>query len=246
MILERILKNFYLLKLTSSNRYLKAFCIGVVIIICLSILVFLVSPFQYLLGTYTSKHQLFRLSKTQVEEVLSGKKLCQSITICPLQPGDILLRRYITPKTKDFDRYLHPYFTHSAFYLGEGEIVEAIGTEKRKENEILVENMSDTDWKDRAIEKLVVIRPHYTKGVLSPIKTNLVSIASDPEYRFGLPKTDNKMTTCADLIFKQLYLQRMIPTSTQPKIITPDYLFWILTNNTNDFETINYTSISEK
>ena len=246
MTLERILKNFYLVKLTSSNRYLRPFCIGVIIIFCLSVLVFLVSPVQYLLEIYTSKHHFFRLTKVQVEEALSGKRLCQSITICPLQPGDILLRRYITPKTKDFDRYLHPYFTHSAFYLGEGEIVEAVGTEKRKEDEILVENMSDTDWKDRAIEKLVVIRPHYTKGVLNRIKTNLVSIASDPEYRFGLPKAGNKMTTCADLIFKQLYLQRIIPTSTQTKIITPDYLFWTLIKNTNDFETINYTSISEK
>ena len=228
------------------KQNIKAFYIGVAIILCIGALLWMMSPLQYFFEIYTSRSNIFRLSKQELDKSLSGEKLCPSVAVCPLQSGDILLRRYVTTKTKDFDNYLHPYFTHSAFYLGEGEIVEAVGTEKRKEDEILVENINETDWEDRYIERLVVIHPHYTKDALSRIKTNLITIADDPQYRFGLPKADNKMTTCADLIFKQLYLQRMIPIYRQPKMITPDYLFWVMVNNTNDFETINYTSISEK
>ena len=217
-----------------------------IIILCIGALLWMVSPFQYFFEIYTSRSNIFRLSKQEVEENLYGKELCPSVTACPLQPGDILLRRYVTPKTRDFDTYIHPYFTHSAFYLGDGRIVEAVGTEKRREDEILVENISGTDWEDQYIEKLVVIRPHYTKGALSKVKANLITIADDPQYRFGLPKADNKMTTCADLIIKQLYLEEMIPVYNQPKIITPDYLFWVTVNDTHDFEIIKYTSLIKK
>lgn len=186
-------------------------------------------------------NSIFRLSANQVLVSLSEKTSpCQKISDCKLLPGDILIRRYVTSKTWSFNQFARPYFTHSAFYLGDNQIVEAIGTEKNHQNEIQISKLSESDWWDGGIESFVIVRPKYTSEKLNQIKINLTDIANDPNYKFGLPQTGVKQTTCADLILEQLIYEKVVTVSSTPKIITPDYLFWLTINNPNDFEIIGF------
>ncbi len=142
------------------------------------------------------------------------------------------------------DKFAHPYFTHSAFYLGNDQIVEAVGTEKDPKNDIQIAALSKSDWFNSDVNNFVVIRPKSYSLKLETIKNNLKNIAEDPDYSFGPSKQGYKKTTCADLIFKQLVDEDIIHVSRAPKIITPDYLFWVAKNSPNDFEVVGY-SITE-
>lgn len=105
---------------------------------------------------------IFRLSAEQVFQSLpdtAGK--CKTIGDCELLPGDILVRRYITNRTRLFDTLAHPYFTHAAFYLGGGKIVEAVGTENSAEDDIQIAELSNSDWFDAGTENFAIIRPNY-------------------------------------------------------------------------------------
>mgnify|MGYP005615951677 FL=1 len=192
--------------------------------------------------------EVFRLDKEQVsstlhESMMKNKApICSEIQDCDLIPGDILLRRYVTERTKLFDRIIHPYFTHTAFYLGDDRLAEAVGSEKNSEDDIQINTLSRGDWMDEQIEGFVIIRPTYTADQLDSIKIGLAQIAEDPEYIFGLPRKGNKKTTCADMIYKQLQDENLIPISnTQvPKIITPDYLFWLATQHPLNFEVVDF------
>ncbi len=187
-------------------------------------------------------NSIFRLSSEQVSDLLSKNiSECQKISDCKLVSGDILIRRYITSQTWSLNEFVHPYFTHSAFYLGNDQIVEAVGTEKNHKNEVQISTLSQSDWMDNGIESFVIIRPKYNTKKLDQIKINLIAIANDPSYRFGLPKSGLKQTTCADLILDQLLNEKIIATSNLPKIITPDYLFWLAMNNPDNFEIIGYS-----
>jgi len=155
-------------------------------------------------------------------------------------PGDILLRRYITPRVSMMDRFAHPYFTHSAFYIGNGDIVEAVGTEKRPVHDIQINSLLQSDWMDSEIESWVIVRPKNIAGKFEVIKKDMTAIALDSGYSFGLPKFGNKTTTCADLVFTQLRDKRVIDISNPPQIITPDYLFWVALHDQTDFEIIGY------
>lgn len=185
-------------------------------------------------------NNIFRLSKDTVTNSLNKQtSQCSNIIDCQLLPGDILIRRYITQKTRLVDKVLHPYFTHSAFYLGQGQIIEAIGQEKTHADEIRITNLTNTDWIDSTMESWVIIRPKkITPSSLEIINNNFQIIANDPDYRFGIPKNNNKKTTCADLIYQQLIKQNIIKDSVPPKYITPDYLYWLAINKPNDFEII--------
>ncbi len=186
-------------------------------------------------------NSIFRLSFHQVSSSLTTKiSQCEKISDCKLLPGDILIRRYITPKTWVFNKFAHPYFTHSAFYLSDDQIIEAIGTEKDHKDEIQILKLSKSDWLDSDIESFVIVRPKYTDEKLDQIKRNLTAIANDPNYRFGLPQFGDKQATCADLILEQLLNEKITTTFNTPKIVTPDYLFWLAENNPNNFEIIGY------
>ena len=151
-----------------------------------------------------------------------------------------MIRRYITSKTRFFDEFADPYFTHSAFYLGDGQIVEAIGTEKDRSEEIRILPLAESGWMDSGVESFVVIRPKYPDQKLDLVKANLVVIANDPDYGFGLPAFGSKQATCADLILGQLAREKVIDGSNFPEIITPDYLFRMAANNPDFFGIIGY------
>jgi hypothetical protein len=165
---------------------------------------------------------------------------CEKVKDCKLQPGDILIRRYITDRTRLIDRLFHPYFTHSAFYLGDGLLVEAVGTEKNREDDIQISELSKSDWLNPDVYNFVIIRPKNYSSKLDIIKYNLLQIANDSDYFFGIPTQGEKKATCADLIYNQLSDQYIINASNTANVITPDYLFFTLTSDSNNFEVIGF------
>jgi len=184
---------------------------------------------------------IFRLSSDQISNsLIDTMPQCKKIKDCKLLSGDILIRRYITSRTWLVDKFTHPYFTHSAFYLGDDQIVEAVGTEKDPADEIQITTLSKSDWLNFDVNNLIIIRPKNHSRELDIIKSNLTNIAEDPNYTFGLPKQDYKKATCADLIFKQLFDENIIHVYSPPKIITPDYLFFATKNDPDNFEIIGY------
>lgn len=212
-------------------KLLAAIAIGIV-------LVFLVS------GLYLGRefyNSIFRLSSNQVASSLRDvKPQCKKLIDCSLLPGDILIRRYITKRVWMIDKLTQPYFTHSAFYLGGDQLAEAVGTEKNPEDEIQISILSKNDWFNFDVDNFVVIRPKNYSTELDSIIGNLKQIAEDADYTFGLPKPGYKKTTCADLIFHQLWEANIIRDPNPPKIITPDYLFWLAKNDPSNFEIIGY------
>jgi len=203
-----------------------------------SIMAFLI--FSLYLG-YHFYHDIFRLSSNQVSNSLSSiVPQCKKMSACKLLPGDILIRRYITPRTWLIDKLISPHFTHTAFYMGDDKLIEAGGTEKKSEDDIQIEVFSKTDWLDLDMNDFVVVRPKNYSQKLDAISNNLTNIAQDPNYTFGLPAQGYKRTTCADLIFKQLAIENVIHTSNAPQIVTPDYLFWATRNDPINFEIIGY------
>lgn len=200
--------------------------------------------FAFMFGIYSAHKfyvNIFRLSQNQISVSLFDRtSQCRKIADCNLLPGDILVRRYITERTRIFDKFIHPYFTHSAFYLGNDQIVEAVGTEKNPEDEIQIATLSKSDWLDISVNNFVIIRPKYSITKLDTIKENLKRIAEDPDYKFGLPQIGYKRATCADLISKQLIDANIINVSSTSKIITPDYLFSLAVNNPVNFDIVGY------
>jgi hypothetical protein len=139
------------------------------------------------------------------------------------------------------DRVIHPFFTHSAFYLGEDTLVEAVGTEANKADEVRVSRLSTSDWMDDAIDSFVIIRPRYTPQQFLVVADNLQKIAQDQNYRFGLPQMGDHYVSCADLIFSQLLAQRLVSRGEYTGIITPDYLYWVATRAPN-FQIVGYSA----
>lgn len=185
---------------------------------------------------------MFRLSSYQVSASLyNATTKCRRISDCNLSPGDILIRRYVTERTRVFDKLVHPYFTHAAFYLGNDQIVEAVGTERKPEDEIQIATLSKSDWFDTELTSFIIIRPNYSTGRLEDVSKSLLQIANDPDYQFGLPKVGEKRTTCADLIFEQLVDKHIVTVSNYPEIITPDYLFSLTINNPSTFHIVGYS-----
>ena len=181
------------------------------------------------------------MSLNQISNYLiDAPSQCKKIIDCKLLPGDILIRKYMTQRIWFIDKLLNLFFTHSAFYLGDDKIVEAVGPEKNPKDDIQVVTLSSSDWLNSDVNDFVIIRPKNYLWKLERIKRNLKYIAEDPEYRFGLPKWGTKRATCADLIFKQLLDEDIVSASTVPEILTPDYLFWLAENNPNDFEIVGF------
>jgi hypothetical protein len=216
-------------------KYLKIIFIVILIIIC----IFLVSGWYANRKIYNS---VFRLTS---EEVVNYTKniptQCKKISDCKLLPGDILIRRYITEKTKLFDELLHPYFTHAAVYLGNDELFEVFGDEENPQDEIQIIPFSKSQWLYDDVNNFVVIRPKNYSDNLNSVIKNLRDIADDPEYMFGLPKDGYKKTSCGDIIVRVLNNAGMVSNiDDEPEIITPDYLFLVIQRDRTNFEIIGY------
>ncbi len=204
-----------------------------------------ISLFLIILGVYVLSlnfyKKIFRLSYDEVTNSLTNDVFqCVKIIECKLLPGDILIRRYITQRTFLFNKLANPYFTHSAFYLGDDQIVQAVGKEKNRDDDIKIEKLSKSDWFNFDMNNFVIVRPKNYNNKLDIIKNNLINIAQDKDYIFGIPKKENKKLTCADLIFKQLFSENIVNIQNIPDMITPDYLFFMANNNQSDFEIVGY------
>lgn len=184
---------------------------------------------------------VFRLSHNQVSVVLQNKQsFCKKLKDCKLITGDILIRRYITDRTWLFDKLANPFFTHSAMYLGDDKIIEAVGNEKLNQDEIVINDIIKSDWYDTGIESWVIVRVKNIPSKITKIKKELEDIAMDPEYSFGLPTKNHKQISCSDLILNPLISNGVIQIESKPAVITPDYLFWLAISEANDFEIMGY------
>lgn len=189
-------------------------------------------------------NSLFRnaspLNSAQVVATLQNiSQNCTSLENCDLQPGDMLLRRYITSQTALYNVLIHPYFTHSAMYIGNDRIVEAVGIERKQgTNEVQISKLSKSDWMHSGIQSFVVIRPKYPPGALSEIRDSIAHIAEDDNVRFGFSPVHNKSTTCSALIYSELRLGHVIDATSTPPLITPDQLYWLAYSNPDTFTTV--------
>ncbi len=190
---------------------------------------------------YSFYKSVFRLSYREVSETLKSTPVCEKIEKCELLEGDILIRRYVTEVTKLFDETLNPYFTHSAYYLGENEIFEAVGNYETPENQVKVNQLSQSDWLDEEMENFIIIRPKNKDQKINFITDGLKKIAEDPEYVFGLLKDGRKTVSCSDIILKYLEDEGFTKKSENvERIVTPDYLFWKMVKDGENFEIIGY------
>lgn len=202
---------------------------------------FIIFLFLLIISGFRFYNNLFRLSYNQVKNSLSeNSSICNKISECNLIPGDILIRRYLTKRTNLTTFLLHPYFTHVAFYLGNNQLVEAMGMERNSNDEIKISSFSNSDWLDSGIESFVIIRPNYSSEQLNIIENNLITIANDQEYKFGFSWQGGKRTTCAKIIFDQLLSEKIFNVSNINEDITPDYLFWVLKNHSKNTKMIGF------
>ena len=71
-----------------------------------------------------------------------GAVECHELSKCQLIPGDILIRKHATERTRLFEVLFNPYFTHTAFYYGDGQIIEAVGNESNSVDDVRMDNFS--------------------------------------------------------------------------------------------------------
>ncbi len=206
--------------------------LGFVVIIFLSL-------FAYGYNFYRS---VFRLSATEISNIISEQKpSCVNLKDCKLEPGDILIRRYVTSTSEIFNSYFKPYFTHSAVYLGNDELFEALGDDQTPEDQIKISRLSKGDWTRGNLIGFVIIRPKYSQNTLAEFENSLRKIANDPEYTFGPWNPSTKKASCSDSIYNELINNSIIERDINPpKYITPDFLFWFTLNHKNEFEIIGY------
>jgi hypothetical protein len=196
----------------------------------------------FLFRGYKFYKSIFRLSYEQINKSLEETPAeCKKLSDCKLLPGDILIRRYITNTSDLFSKTLDPYFTHSALYLGNDELFEALGNDQTPENQIQITKLSQRDWLDKEMVNFVVIRPKDYHGKLDEISKNLRAIANDPEYVFGMLNEEKKTVSCSDIILKYLVENNIIGNlPDKPQIIPPDYLFFATQRDNSDFQVIGY------
>jgi hypothetical protein len=156
-------------------------------------------------------------------------------------PGDIIIRRYVTSVTQEYDEIINPYFTHSALYMGNDELFEALGTNEAPVDQVKITKLSESDWLKPDMKNFIIYRPKNYYGKLDKITKNLRNIADDPEYVFGRLKEGEKTVSCSDIILKYLFDEGVIRISSPiPPLITPDYLFWAIEEDSSNFEVVGY------
>ena len=173
---------------------------------------------------------IYRLTENEVKQHVKIDKAqtinCTSIIDCDLKPGDILIRRYVTRELFRINFLMRPYFTHSAIYVGDGKIVEAIGSQKNPRDDVTINVLKESDWLDIGVERVVIFRPNIKSGDVRHVVENSKFIAESLEIRFGLNKSDKNQTQCSLLIYNQFFIHDFFSVKTKkPKLITPDFLF---------------------
>lgn len=210
----------------------------IIFIVLFCVLYFAISIYK----GYKFYNSVFRLSYEEIIPSLEKTQpTCKKFKDCKLEPGDILIRRYVTTNTNLFNEFLDPYFTHSAIYIGNDEIFEAIGQTSNPEDEIQITKLSKSYWLNEDMNDFVIIRPKNYDGKLDKIILNLRKIADDPEYRFGPLEEGKKMVSCSDIILKYLIDEEILTNLPEsPDFLTPDYLFWALEKNESNISIIGY------
>lgn len=204
--------------------------------VSLTIFIFLIF-FLFLIKT---RALVFTLSPKQVDDYLAkSNSTCQNIEACEIMPGDIMIRKYSTSRTKLLEMFIRPYFTHSGFYYGNGIIIEAVGNEPDKNNEIIAQNLYTSDWTQQKLEKWVIIRPILPEAKMKEIGHKILAIANDQTYTFGIRLRDDKKYTCASLIFDQFEKEGIV-NSNKKIIETPDYIFKYAATHPEAFTIIGF------
>lgn len=211
------------------------------ILVCALVLV-LISVAVILYRGNNFYDSVFRLSYAEITtSVGNNSSQCKKFKDCTLQPGDIIIRRYVTNASELFNDLLDPYFTHSAIYLGNDELFEALGTNESPENQIRITKLSERDWLAEDMNTFIIMRPKIRTETIDNVILELKNIANDPEYTFGIWDESKKKASCSDAIFKYLEKNGIISISSNiPTIITPDYLYWITKNDTAMFQIVGY------
>jgi len=180
----------------------------------------------------------FVLPPAQAQASLANiSSTCSMLKECALKPGDILIRRHNTSRTKLFEIFIHSYFTHSAFYYGDGAIIEAGGTETDRRDDIRALSFSQSDWATDPLETWVVFRPTTaSSSSIERLRAYMKGVADDPEYVFGFRTSKrSKRASCSDIIFDGLIASNIVPDMDRPDVMTPDYLFNYLIFHPGDF-----------
>ena len=191
---------------------------------------------------YLFYKSIFRLSYEEIHTSLEKTPTqCKKFKDCKLLPGDIFVRRYVTNFTDVVDVMFNPYFLHSAIYLGNDEMFEVWGSREPLENQIVISKLSKSDWLNNDMTNFVIFRPKNYYGKLDKIISEFKNIANDPDYVYGTYNEKNKKASCADVILKKLEGDGILTKSqNEPRIITPDYLFWAIKNDGSNFDVIGY------
>lgn len=213
------------------------------------IIIFMIFSVVSYIG-YKTYSNFFRLDYQKISTSLEGREpLCQKLKDCKLLPGDVLIRRYITRSNDLFTKYFNPYFNHSAVYIGDDNIFEAAGNFETPENQVRIRKFSDSDWMDEEMNNFVVFRMKEGRKNPDKIKRyieNLINIADDPEYLFGIYNQNKKTATCSDAILNFIKNNGLVEDINIPTIVTPDYLFWTGIKDTDNFELVGYNIVDRK
>ncbi len=196
---------------------------------------------------FINKIDPYSLSESEIQTTLAKNKFdCNNFEKCNLKPGDILIRRLKTSKTRLLTKFTNLYFTHSAMYIGKKLVVEATGNEKNDDDEIIIQDMKKDGWLNKNSE-WVIFRPVLNDRKLQNMINNLKNIAEDQKQTFGLIYNSKPSTkhSCADLIFNELINESLLTKQNTPAIITPDYLFYLCTNS-NSFKLVGTNIINSK
>ena len=161
----------------------------------------------------------------------TNSKTCANILDCNLLPGDILIKRQLTERTTVVANIFDMYFTHTALYIGENQIIEARGTDKNKQSEIVQNHLSFTDWVDPEIETLFVLRPTNASAeeITAAIKhAGLIAGSEEYIFGYGFNMSSSKRQYCSGLIWN-IYQQAGYLTQFHKPVIFPDDLFSMAT-----------------
>lgn len=82
------------------------------------------------------------------------------VSTTDLKKGDILIRRYINKNTLLPTLIFKTYFTHTAFYDGDGMIYQAVGDNLHKAKEISTSRLEDSDFADLHQAELLLVLDH--------------------------------------------------------------------------------------
>lgn len=216
------------------KKYLTITLILAVITISIFALFFENISIKEILYIYENRNNFYTLEKKDVPERKILQK-CNRLENCKLETGDILIRRYITPRIWLLAKLTNPHFTHSAIYIGDNKIIEAGGKEKDRSDDIRIIDINKSDWIRDDIDEIVVFRPTFDSQSKTAIIDSLKAIADDPKYYFGLHKFDPKRSTCAELIYDQLKSQNLVENAEYDDALTPDFLFSTLLKSKDKF-----------